>query len=153
MRNEDKLHDRSDLESTCPTSVTPAVDPLSPSAQILDLGKRILGQNAFDQLMKLSFYGQFVAGEDHVAIRPLIQKNRAFGVGSVLDYSVEEDISEEQQQQEGRGHKETGYENWLYWMYAVHDIRLLSVASVPWPLSAGRVDGPQQNIQSGALGW
>uniref|UniRef100_A0A3Q3VI54 Proline dehydrogenase n=1 Tax=Mola mola TaxID=94237 RepID=A0A3Q3VI54_MOLML len=42
--------------------------------------------------MKMTFYGQFVAGEDHIAIRPLIQKNQAFGVGSVLDYSVEEDI-------------------------------------------------------------
>ncbi|XP_075881840.1 proline dehydrogenase 1, mitochondrial [Nelusetta ayraudi] len=66
--------------------------------EIMDLGKRILGQSAFDQLMKLTFYGQFVAGEDHIAIRPLIQKNRAFGVGSVLDYSVEEDISEEEEE-------------------------------------------------------
>lgn len=73
----------------------------------MDLGKRILGQSAFDQLMKLTFYGQFVAGEDHIAIRPLIQKNRAFGVGSVLDYSVEEDISEEEEE----GQKEAEYEN------------------------------------------
>lgn len=43
----------------------------------------------------MTFYSQFVAGEDHVAIRPLIQKNQAFGVGSVLDYSVEEDIEAE----------------------------------------------------------
>lgn len=61
----------------------------------MHLGKKILGQRAFDQLMKMTFYGQFVAGEDHIAIRPLIQKNQAFGVGSVLDYSVEEDISTE----------------------------------------------------------
>uniref|UniRef100_A0A8C3ALB8 Proline dehydrogenase n=2 Tax=Cyclopterus lumpus TaxID=8103 RepID=A0A8C3ALB8_CYCLU len=59
----------------------------------------ILGQRAFDQLMKMTFYGQFVAGEDHLAIRPLIQKNQAFGVGSVLDYSVEEDISQEEAEQ------------------------------------------------------
>lgn len=85
----------------------PAMNPLSPSAQIMDLGKRILGQRAFDQLMKLTFYGQFVAGEDHMAIRPLIQKNRAFGVGSVLDYSVEEDISEEAEE----GQKKAEYEN------------------------------------------
>lgn len=62
----------------------------------MDLGKMILGQRAFDQFMKMTFYGQFVAGVDHMAIRPLIQKNQAFGVGSVLDYSVEEDISQEE---------------------------------------------------------
>nr|XP_057927986.1 proline dehydrogenase 1, mitochondrial isoform X2 [Doryrhamphus excisus] len=61
--------------------------------EVMDFGKKVLGQKAFDQLMKMTFYGQFVAGEDHKAIRPLIQKNLAFGVGSVLDYSVEEDIS------------------------------------------------------------
>uniref|UniRef100_A0A8D0ARD7 Proline dehydrogenase n=1 Tax=Sander lucioperca TaxID=283035 RepID=A0A8D0ARD7_SANLU len=61
--------------------------------------KKILGQRAFDQFMKMTFYGQFVAGEDHMAIRPLIQKNQAFGVGSVLDYSVEEDISQEEAEQ------------------------------------------------------
>lgn len=62
----------------------------------MDLGIKILGQEAFEQIMKMTFYGQFVAGEDHGAIRPLIQKNRAFGVGSVLDYSVEEDIGQEE---------------------------------------------------------
>nr|XP_046241466.1 proline dehydrogenase 1, mitochondrial [Scatophagus argus] len=67
--------------------------------EIMDLGKKILGQKAFDQFMKMTFYGQFVAGEDHVTIRPLIQKNQAFGVGSVLDYSVEEDISQEEIEQ------------------------------------------------------
>lgn len=61
----------------------------------MTLGKKVLGQRAFNLLMKMTFYGQFVAGEDHVAIRPLIQRNQAFGVGSVLDYSVEEDIDAE----------------------------------------------------------
>ncbi|KAM9329254.1 proline dehydrogenase 1, mitochondrial [Gastrophryne carolinensis] len=45
-------------------------------------------------VMKMTFYGQFVAGEDQEAIKPLIRRNRAFGVGSVLDYSVEEDLTE-----------------------------------------------------------
>ncbi|XP_029961179.1 proline dehydrogenase 1, mitochondrial [Salarias fasciatus] len=65
--------------------------------EIMDLGKKVLGQKVFDQFMKMTFYGQFVAGEDHRSIKPLIQKNQAFGVGSVLDYSVEEDISEEKE--------------------------------------------------------
>lgn len=67
--------------------------------EIMDLGKKVLGQTTFNQFMKMTFYGQFVAGEDHRAIKPLIQKNQAFGVGSVLDYSVEEDISEETDKQ------------------------------------------------------
>ncbi|KAM9858212.1 proline dehydrogenase 1, mitochondrial [Aulostomus maculatus] len=67
--------------------------------EIMDLGRKILGQRGFDQFMKMTFYGQFVAGEDHQAIRPLIQKNQAFGVGSVLDYSIEEDISQEEAEQ------------------------------------------------------
>ena len=48
--------------------------------------------------MKLSFYGHFVAGEDQESIKPTIQNMEAFGVGSILDYSVEEDISEDKVQ-------------------------------------------------------
>ncbi|XP_036385280.1 proline dehydrogenase 1, mitochondrial [Megalops cyprinoides] len=64
--------------------------------ELMDLSKKLLGQRFFERLMKMTFYGQFVAGEDHEAIKPLIQKNRAFGVGSVLDYSVEEDLTQEE---------------------------------------------------------
>ena len=72
----------------------------------MNLGSKILGQRGFNQFMKMTFYGQFVAGEDHHAIKPLIQKNQAFGVGSVLDYSVEEDISQKEAEQ-----KEMEYES------------------------------------------
>lgn len=65
------------------------------SIQLMDLGRRILGQTVFERLMAMTFYGQFVAGEDHRSIRPLIQKNQAFGIGSILDYSVEGDISQD----------------------------------------------------------
>ncbi|MCI4392842.1 hypothetical protein PGIGA_G00150810 [Pangasianodon gigas] len=64
--------------------------------EIMDLSKKLLGQAMFEKLMKMTFYGQFVAGEDHQSIKPLIQKNRAFGVGAVLDYSVEEDLTKEE---------------------------------------------------------
>ncbi|XP_072520972.1 proline dehydrogenase 1, mitochondrial isoform X2 [Salminus brasiliensis] len=67
--------------------------------EIMDLSKTLLGQKTFEQLMKMTFYGQFVAGEDHQSIKPLIQKNREFGVGAVLDYSVEEDLSQEQERE------------------------------------------------------
>lgn len=64
--------------------------------ELMDLTKKLLGQWMFEKLMKMTFYGQFVAGEDHNAIKPLIQKNQAFGVGAVLDYSVEEDLTQEE---------------------------------------------------------
>ncbi|KAG7490518.1 proline dehydrogenase 1, mitochondrial-like [Solea senegalensis] len=63
--------------------------------EIMDLCKKLLGQRTFNQFMKITFYGQFVAGEDEKAVRPLIQKNQAFRVGSILDYCVEKDISQE----------------------------------------------------------
>lgn len=64
--------------------------------QLMKFGRKILGKNLFEKAMKLTFYGHFVAGENQVAIRPRIEKMRSFGVKSILDYSVEEDISEEQ---------------------------------------------------------
>ncbi|KAL2092271.1 hypothetical protein ACEWY4_012069 [Coilia grayii] len=64
--------------------------------EIMDLSKKILGQKTFERIMKMTFYGQFVAGEDHQAIRPLVQRNRSYGVGAVLDYSVEEDLTKEE---------------------------------------------------------
>ncbi|KAM9621662.1 proline dehydrogenase 1, mitochondrial [Trichechus inunguis] len=67
--------------------------------QLLHVARRLLGQRLFDKLMKMTFYGQFVAGEDQESIRPLIQHNRAFGVGSILDYGVEEDLSPEEAEQ------------------------------------------------------
>ncbi|XP_059751151.1 proline dehydrogenase 1, mitochondrial isoform X3 [Balaenoptera ricei] len=63
---------------------------------LLRLARRLLGQRLFNRLMKMTFYGQFVAGEDQESIRPLIQHNRAFGVGSILDYGVEEDLTPEE---------------------------------------------------------
>ncbi|GJQ79910.1 hypothetical protein Trydic_g18354 [Trypoxylus dichotomus] len=46
--------------------------------------------------MKSTFYGHFVAGEDQYKIRPTLERLRSFGVKPILDYSVEEDISQEE---------------------------------------------------------
>uniref|UniRef100_A0A8C2CYF9 Proline dehydrogenase n=1 Tax=Cyprinus carpio TaxID=7962 RepID=A0A8C2CYF9_CYPCA len=56
--------------------------------EIMDLSRKLLGQKMFEQFMKMTFYGQFVAGEDHQSIRPVVQKNQAYGVGAVLDYML-----------------------------------------------------------------
>ena len=48
--------------------------------------------------MKSTFYGHFVAGEDQDAIKPVIKNLEKFGVGAILDYSVEEDLSENETQ-------------------------------------------------------
>lgn len=62
----------------------------------MKLGQAVLGKKLFGAIMKYSFYGQFVAGEDREDIKPTIHRMHAFGVKSILDYSVEEDITEEQ---------------------------------------------------------
>ncbi|KAL8180576.1 UNVERIFIED_CONTAM: hypothetical protein K2H54_028991 [Gekko kuhli] len=74
-----------------------SLDPLVERApQLMNLTRKLLGQQLFENLMKMTFYGQFVAGEDREAIKPLMQHNHAYGVGSVLDYSVEEDLTTEE---------------------------------------------------------
>nr|XP_058940601.1 proline dehydrogenase 1, mitochondrial-like [Pocillopora verrucosa] len=62
--------------------------------ELLQFGQKILGKHLFRKLMKASFYGHFVAGEDQEAIKPAIYNLEKFGVGAILDYSVEEDLSE-----------------------------------------------------------
>lgn len=63
---------------------------------MIKLGRALLGPPLFRWVMKGTFYGQFVAGEDEIDIKPTIQRLKSFGVKSILDYSAEEDISEEQ---------------------------------------------------------
>ena len=62
----------------------------------MKIGKKVLGKRLFKSLMKATFYGQFVAGENQQDIMPTIQRMRSFGVKSILDYSADEDISAEE---------------------------------------------------------
>lgn len=62
----------------------------------MKLSKAVLGERLFTYLMKSTFYGHFVAGEDEVKIRPTLSRLRQFGVKPILDYSVEEDITQEE---------------------------------------------------------
>ena len=40
----------------------------------------------------MTIYGQFVAGENLLTIRPVIDQCRKNGVRAILDYAVEDDI-------------------------------------------------------------
>ena len=62
----------------------------------MKIGQKLLGKRLFKSLMKATFYGQFVAGEDQQQIKPSIDKMQSFGVKSILDYSAEEDISSQE---------------------------------------------------------
>ncbi|XP_016967006.1 proline dehydrogenase 1, mitochondrial isoform X3 [Drosophila biarmipes] len=63
---------------------------------LMKWSKNVLGQRLFTALMKATFYGHFVAGEDQIKIIPTLERLRSFGVKPILDYSVEEDISQEE---------------------------------------------------------
>ncbi|XP_014475950.1 PREDICTED: proline dehydrogenase 1, mitochondrial-like [Dinoponera quadriceps] len=64
--------------------------------KFMKIAKSMMGETLFSKLMKATFYGHFVAGEDEVQITPVLDRLRQFGVKPILDYSVEEDISQEE---------------------------------------------------------
>jgi len=63
---------------------------------IMNATKKVLGENIFNKIMKATVYGQFVAGEDKEAIKPTIARLTNSGIGSILDYAVEEDLDQEE---------------------------------------------------------
>lgn len=60
----------------------------------MKFGNKFLGKRIFNRLMKATFYGHFVGGENQEVLKPVVSKLQKFGVGAILDYSVEEDIDE-----------------------------------------------------------
>lgn len=62
----------------------------------MKLVRGLVGEKLFTLLMKATFYGHFVAGEDQYKIRPCLERLRSFGVKPILDYSVEEDLTQEE---------------------------------------------------------
>ena len=69
------------------------------NAAWMKLGQKILGKTLFGLMMKQSFYGHFVAGEDQEGIKPVIGRMHSFGVKSILDYSVEVDETEKKKEE------------------------------------------------------
>lgn len=64
--------------------------------KLMKLCKGIIGERLFVWLMKMTFYGHFVAGEDQFTIAFTLKRLRSFGVKAILDHSVEEDLSKEE---------------------------------------------------------
>ena len=62
----------------------------------MKLGRRVLGRRLFNKTMKSTIFGQYVAGEDQESIKPVVENIGRYGVKSILDYSAEEDMSEEE---------------------------------------------------------
>eukprot|EP00529_Nitzschia_sp_RCC80_P010534 CAMPEP_0113484784 /NCGR_PEP_ID=MMETSP0014_2-20120614/24145_1 /TAXON_ID=2857 /ORGANISM="Nitzschia sp." /LENGTH=633 /DNA_ID=CAMNT_0000378407 /DNA_START=243 /DNA_END=2141 /DNA_ORIENTATION=- /assembly_acc=CAM_ASM_000159 len=61
------------------------------SRKLFNVASTILPQFVVNSALKATFYGQFCAGEDAERIRPVIQKLKKYGIGSILDYAAEDD--------------------------------------------------------------
>lgn len=70
--------------------------------RIMKLSRMILGKSLFEQIMRSTFYGQFVAGADEQEIVPVIKHLSSFGVKTILDYSAEEDVQEEEVREDAK---------------------------------------------------
>ncbi|XP_026473083.1 proline dehydrogenase 1, mitochondrial isoform X1 [Ctenocephalides felis] len=64
--------------------------------KLMKFGRTILGDYLFTLLMKATFYGHFVGGEDLDKVQDTLKRLRSFGVKPILDYSVEEDLTQEE---------------------------------------------------------
>uniref|UniRef100_A0A0K0DJ43 Proline dehydrogenase n=1 Tax=Angiostrongylus cantonensis TaxID=6313 RepID=A0A0K0DJ43_ANGCA len=64
--------------------------------RILATLRATLGLSLFKKLLKRTFFGHFVAGEDRKEVESVAARLEQFGVKSILDYSVETDLSSEE---------------------------------------------------------
>ncbi|KAL3068563.1 hypothetical protein niasHT_030854 [Heterodera trifolii] len=77
---------------------------------LMRLARKMFGKRGFNALMRSTFYGHFVAGEDIDEVSKTATRLQRFGVKCILDYSVESDISEEEAKEkavEGLDEEET----------------------------------------------
>lgn len=70
---------------------------LNNSDKLVKIGYKVLGKRIFEKVMKMSVYGHFVAGDNKHDIFNCISELKKNGIRCILDYSVEEDISDEQE--------------------------------------------------------
>ena len=68
---------------------------VSRSEKLIRLSYTYLGERFTDAVLKKTFYGHFCAGESDAEIAPVVKKLDASGIGSILDYAAEADISDD----------------------------------------------------------
>jgi proline dehydrogenase len=59
------------------------------------LSYNVFGDTITDAFLKRTFFGHFCAGEDTNDIHPVIERFDKNGIGSILDYAAESDITED----------------------------------------------------------
>ncbi|KAH7731077.1 sluggish A-PC [Aphelenchoides avenae] len=64
--------------------------------QLLQTLRKAVGGGLFKKILRSTFYGHFVAGENQTEVAPVAAKLSRFGVKSILDYSAEADLSQEE---------------------------------------------------------
>lgn len=64
---------------------------LTHSGKIIFQGEKLLGRNLWNQVLKLTLYGQFVAGDNRSQIERTVNTLRSAGIGSLLGVPMEED--------------------------------------------------------------
>ena len=60
---------------------------------LLRLSNSILGRRLTAAILKRTFFGQFVAGENEAEIAPVVEKMERHGLHAILDYAAEADVS------------------------------------------------------------
>lgn len=61
----------------------------------MTLGQKVLGSGIFNHCMKLTFYGQFVAGETTVELKHSCETLQNAGIKPILCVPIEEDAGGE----------------------------------------------------------
>lgn len=82
--------------------------------RIMKWSRRVLGKRAFEKIMRSTFYGQFVAGQDEREIVPVIKHLSSFGVKTILDYSAEEDVNESEVLEDAQAYVEKNQDEFEY---------------------------------------
>lgn len=63
--------------------------------RLLRVSYKILGERITNGIMKRTYYAHFCAGEDENKIIPVVNELERHGIGSILDYAAEADITDD----------------------------------------------------------
>ena len=63
--------------------------------KLLRLSYSILGDTITDKILKKTYFSHFCAGEDENEIIPVVNSYERYGIGSILDYAAEADLTDD----------------------------------------------------------